>query len=201
MTTYATLKTDIADYLGQDDLTSQIATFVRLCEADLRRSVRVRDMETSTTLTFSTQSIALPTAFIAARRLYINADNRDLTFLSPERFYDSQVYSQQGTPTTYTIEGNNIIVAPYSTSIDGYLLYYAAYDALSADSDTNWILTNAYDVYLYCSLMHAQGFAQDDEQAAKWRAAYQYAVEQLNRMENMARFSGSALIRTGRPTP
>ena len=37
ITTYATLKTAIADFLNRDDLTSVIPTFIALAEADMQR--------------------------------------------------------------------------------------------------------------------------------------------------------------------
>ena len=40
ITTYAELKTNIADFLNRDDLTSVSSTFVSLAEADLNRQIR-----------------------------------------------------------------------------------------------------------------------------------------------------------------
>ena len=203
MTTYVQLRTDIADWMAREDLTSKIPTFVDLAEAAIRRDVRVRDMEASTDLTLSAQSVSLPTDFIEARRLYLdNTSSRELDYLTPERFYDSAVYALSGNPRAYTIEGNNIIFAPApSGSPTAKLLYLSAYDALSGDADTNWIMTNAYDVYLFGSLFHAAVYTEDDSKAQKYGELYRVSVREINKQDNLSRFSGSHLIRTGKTTP
>ena len=43
-TTYTTLKTSIANYLGRTDLTDQIPDFITLAENRLRRDLRLRTM-------------------------------------------------------------------------------------------------------------------------------------------------------------
>ena len=42
---YTNLKTAIANFLGRDDLTSEIDDFIDLTEADLNRRLRIRAME------------------------------------------------------------------------------------------------------------------------------------------------------------
>ena len=46
LSTFSELKTEIADYCDRSDLTSQIPTFIKLAEARMNRSLRVRLMET-----------------------------------------------------------------------------------------------------------------------------------------------------------
>ena len=45
LSTFSELKTEIADYCDRSDLTSQIPTFIKLAEARMNRSLRVRLME------------------------------------------------------------------------------------------------------------------------------------------------------------
>jgi hypothetical protein len=52
-TTYAELQTTIAGYLARSDLTTQIPDFIRLAEIRLRRDLRIRQMLTSTTITYT----------------------------------------------------------------------------------------------------------------------------------------------------
>ena len=52
LTTYALLKTTIANYLNRTDLTSYLGDFITLTESRLNRELRVREMvntDTSTT--------------------------------------------------------------------------------------------------------------------------------------------------------
>lgn len=202
MTDFLTLKTDIANVLARDDLNSDIPLFVRLCEAAIRRKVKVRAMETAADITIDARSEAVPAGFISVRRLSLDVDDGGLTYMTPERLYESRIYREQGTPEVYTIEGDNFVFAPEpSTSITGKLLYYKAFDALSGDTDTNWLLNNAYDVYLYGALVHSAPFIGEDERIATWNGFYTQAIDGVNKMDQWSRVSGSSLIATGRSTP
>ena len=44
-TNYATLQTEVADFLHRTDLTSAIPTFIQLAETKLNRILRLRAME------------------------------------------------------------------------------------------------------------------------------------------------------------
>lgn len=66
LTTYALLKTTIANYLNRTDLTSYLGDFITLTESRLNRELRVREMvntDTSTTTVSGTQSYSLPSGF------------------------------------------------------------------------------------------------------------------------------------------
>ena len=56
ITTYAELQTAIANWLARDDLTTYLPDFITLFEAAANRRLRVRQMETTATLTPSSGS-------------------------------------------------------------------------------------------------------------------------------------------------
>ena len=72
-TNYSDLKTEIANYLGRSDLTSQIPTFIRLAEERLARDLRTRHMlkVSQATMTADDSTVALPSDFLA-----MNEDGR-----------------------------------------------------------------------------------------------------------------------------
>lgn len=198
MTTYATLKSDVADYMARDDLTAVIPTLVRLAESRIRDMVRVNDMETTTDLTISGRTTALPTGLLGIKRLIIDSTTyRQLEFVPADEGWRDLAYITDGEPQKYTIEGSNLIVFPApATSVTGKLTYLGAYDALVNDADTNWLLANAYDVYLYGTLAEAKGYIEDDEQAAKWLDLFNQSCARANRTANNAR-RGAILVRGG----
>lgn len=199
MTTYATLKSDIEALLPHSDYTESLkASFVRICEAEIRRRVRIGPMEeTDEAFSQSAQSTALPTGFISMRAVALDSANgRNLDYLPPAKLRSSLVWSDSGEPRAYTIEGQNLVVAPFTASTL-HLVYYKAFDALSAGTDTNWILTNAYDIYLYGSLRAAAEWTMDAAREAQYAQKFTKAIEELNAEHRWARVSGSALIRTG----
>jgi hypothetical protein len=203
MTTYATLKSDIEELYPHSDYTESLkASFVRICEAEIRRKVRVGPMETTDeSFAVTTQSTALPSGFISMRSVSLDSSTRrDLDYLPPARIRSQAMFAESGEPIAYTIEGQNIVVAPF-TSCTLQIVYYGMFDALSDGTDTNWLLTNAYDVYLYGSLRAASEWAQDYEAEERYAAKFARRIEEVNAEHRWARISGSALIRTGGVTP
>jgi len=201
MTTYATLKSDITEYMARSDITDALkATFVRIAEAEIRRSVRIGAMEvTDTSFAVNSRSTALPTGFISMRSVSNNASNaRELDYLPPARLRSAKIFDvSSGEPSAYTIEGTNIVVAPVPTSTTLTLVYYKAFDALSADSDTNVLLSTYYDVYLYGALRAASEWALEPENENRYAQKFAISIEQTNQEERWSRVSGSALFRTG----
>lgn len=183
MTTYATLKSDVASFLHKSNLTDVIPTFVRLAEARIRTDIRVPAMQSMTDVTVSAQSVSLPANFLDPIRLYLDVPyQRELAYRPPNVFYTSQENERAGNPTIYTIEGQSLKFAPTPTdSPTAKLLYWAAWDVLSADSDTNWLMTNHYPVYLYAALAEGSAFLEDDQQAGKWGNLYSTSVQSVNR--------------------
>lgn len=203
MTTFATLKTDIEVLVPHSDYTDSVkATFVRICEAEIRRKVRIGPMETTDeSFSVTTRSTALPSGFIAMRSVSLDSTNaRNMDFLPPARLRSSKIWDASGEPSAYTIEGQNIVVAPFQ-ACTLQLVYYAMFDALSDPTDTNWLLTNAYDVYLYGSCRAAAEWALDEEREAIYARKFAQRIEEVNAEHRWARVSGSALIRTGGPAP
>lgn len=197
MTTYAILKSDIAGWLLRDDLTAAIPSFVRLAEASIRRDLRIRQMLRTYTLTISSQSQALPEDFMEMERIVLDSTVWQLTYLPPSALFNNSAYTDGGNPCYYTIEGDYLITAPDATGNDALISYYKAYSALTNDSDTNWLLTNAYDVYLYGALSHASPYIKEDERVNLWNAGYKDAIANLNRAERRSHFAGSPLAQQG----
>lgn len=194
MTTYATLKSDVAGWLLRDDLTAAIPSFVRLAEAAIRRDLRIRAMLKTSTLTLTGQSTPLPSDFIEMNRVALDSTtNPAISYMPAEALYSHDSYHDSGVPTFFTIEGTNIVTAPDGTGEDLLLNYYRAFDALSDDADTNWLLTNAYDVYLYGSLAHASPYIKEDERVGIWVQGYSSAISALNKTDRRSTFAGAPL--------
>lgn len=199
MTTYATLKSDISGWLLRDDLTSAIPSFIRLAEAAIKRDLRIRAMLKTSSLTLTGQSTPLPSDFLEANRVVLDSTtDQAIAFMPAEALYSSDAYHDSGAPAFFTIEGANIVTAPDGTGESLLLNYYRAFDALTDDADTNWLLTNAYDVYLYGSLAHASPYIKEDERVGLWVQGYNSAVSALNKSDRRSTFAGSPLaVRNG----
>lgn len=212
MTTRSILLADIDQWLARDDLSTggSEETFLRLAESRINDEVRTRAQEVTSTLTVTSRITPLPDYFIHMRSVSISSVlDRNIEYLTPERIRESPIWLNQGgsgnaeeTQTfAYTVEGANLVIAP-DPGTDGLTLdivYLTRFVPLVAANDSNSLLTDHYDIYLYAILHEASIFLQEMDLAGVYNAKYQAAVDRLHKSENRARFGGSALIRTGNP--
>lgn len=187
--TYAELRTAVATWTVRSDMTSRMGDIVALAEADIRKDVRCQAMETLATGTLTGETLAWPTRFLEARRLKVGNDVQG--YVTPAEYAD---YDQAGTvKPAFTTIGQTIYIL-HGASGDAYsLIYWAGFAPFSADSDTNWLLLNAPEVYLWACCVKVAIVTKDDAGAARWSALYQAAAQRLNARERMAAVSGSPL--------
>lgn len=207
--TNSAMKAAVADYMARSDLTTQITDGVTLCEQRIyygskhpmfpSEPLRIRAMETSADLTISAQTVALPTRYLQARRIYINSNPiRKLDYLAPMQFWGTYVSTQTAPPTAYTVEGENIVLGPIPDgAYTGKILYYEAFAALSAAGDTNWLLTSAPGIYLYGTLLETCLLVQDDESAARWGTMFAGSLAGVQLADTRDRHSGAPLQMRG----
>ena len=186
LTTYALLKTTIANYLNRTDLTSYLGDFITLTESRMNRELRVREMvntDTTTTTVAGTQSYSLPSGFLEASAvIYQSNPYRTLRFMANGDFYRQYNVTQtSGLPTFFTIVGEKILlgVAPDSAKtlqID----FYKTLTPLSESNTTNTILTNYPELYLYGALAESSPFLMQDERLNTWASLYKEALKNAN---------------------
>jgi hypothetical protein len=197
ITTYATLKTAVADFLNRDDLTSVVPTFIALAEADMQRKVRHWRMETRSTAQLDTQFSAIPSDWVETIRFYLTTgETSRLELISQAEMIDRKEADSNvtGRPYYYAMTGSQFELYPVPDgTYAGELLYYAKIPALSDSATTNWLLTNAPDAYLYGALIHSAPYLKDDARIQIWAALYQSAIDGLNTSSNDARHSGTGL--------
>lgn len=214
LSTYADLKSTVATFLNRSNLTSLIPSFIQNCERKIAygdrsgpvivEPLRIRAMETSANVAISSQTAALPTGYLQSRRLYLSTNPiQELGYIVPDLFWKTYVSSDTGEPSKFTVEGENLVFGPIpDTSYTGKILYYKKFDALSADADTNWLLTNAFDVYLNGALAEAFKYTRNDEQALERQGMFAGGINALNLADKADRYSGSpwqAFTDTGNP--
>ena len=197
ISTYAELQTSVANWLDRGDLTDRIKEFIDLTEARMNRNLRLRLMETTATgtLVAGTRDYALPTDYIQARTFSLTTDPLvPLSYVTPEIMNRIWAGSTSGTPSSFTIIGENFRLGPAPSSADGYsMLYYKRIPALTPAATTNTMLTQNPDIYLYGSLLEAEPFLMNDQRVQLWATAYRQAVNDLQAQDEKDRHSGSAL--------
>ena len=194
---YSELTTAVANWLDRDDLTLRIPEFIALAEARFNRALRLRSMEAkySANTVAGQRNLALPTGYIQMRNFQVNTSPlTTLSYVTPEIYDRIWGGSTSGTPKFYTILANEISLGPIPASVQEVeMLFYKNFENLSSVVATNWLITNAPDVYLYGAMMRAEPFIMNDERVPMWKMALDEGISSLQEQDNKDRHSGSAL--------
>jgi hypothetical protein len=202
LTTYNELKTSLADWLNRQDLTSTIPDFISLAEAQIERQLRTRQMIVRSTASISDEYNAFPTDFLETKSFKLDTNPvTAMTFQTVDAMDNltNTRYFASGKPLYFTVVGTQIRVLPIPDgTYTGELVYYAKLSKLSASNATNWLLTQAPDVYLYGSLLQAAPYLQDDARISVWSSLYQAGLDQLSIADDRGASSGGALMTRAR---
>lgn len=152
--------------------------------------LRTGSQETVTTLTTTagTQTVALPSDFLEARKIYYTLSGtrfelKERPIIPMSLNERSQV---QAPPTTFYIQGSSLYLIPipdqaYTITLD----YYAKIGPL-ATSSTNWLMTQSPMVYLSGSIVQGalwMGAKFASQQAQPWIAQFISSMEGVRRAD------------------
>ncbi len=208
MTTLSQLKTSVDNWLARDDVAVSGADFPQIlliAESNIARDVRLAVQEASTTLTFTGRSVDLPADFLEVRNPFIDDNVRKFEYKTPQAIREARSWNDGRVGAFYTLEGSPdpnfpttqddrvkmVIASPASSSspLDVDVNYYRRIPALVNDTDTNWLLQNHYDIYLYATLRAACEYIQEDILEDRYQGKYDLAIEKQQKHENRKRFA------------
>lgn len=201
ITSWATLKTEVAAWLNRSDLTNEVPGFIQHGELRVYRDLRVRQMETSLSSAIASGVLTVPTGYLEMKYAYVNGSpmvklqRKDAEWI----YWNYPTRSADGTPRFFAREATNFIFGPYPDSnytIKG--VYYKKLDALSDSNTSNWLVTDVPDLILFASLCEAAPFLQDDQRVALWEKKYEEVRRRVQRQDDQEEFSGSPLQVTAR---
>lgn len=176
---YTSLQTEVANYLNRTNLTSQIPTFIGLAEAYLFREVRIKDIEVSVSGTTASGYATLPADFGTLSKVSVTSNGST---------YNLDYQSDPSTPTAvdpspsyYSFENGKIRIWGAGTGQAYTLFYVPAIAALSASNLTNWLITNASDLYLYASCLEGARYIRDAAEITRLSALVATALDSVQR--------------------
>lgn len=198
LSTYNELKTSIGDWLNRSDLTSVIPDFISLAEAQIERTLRVRQMIVRANASFSSEYGAVPADFLETKSIKLTSTNppTPLSFLTIDTM-DAEATQQpsSGRPKFFTVVGGQFRLLPVpDTTYTTELTYFAKLTKLSGSVATNWLLSSSPDAYLYGSLLQAAPYLQDDARIQTWATLYERALTDLRTADDRGASSGGVLL-------
>lgn len=193
ITSYATLKQAVADWLARADLTSQIPTFIQLAEARMSRDLVVREMQFSETGTASSLQIPYPDNCRTVQSLRISTGGTytEIHPLPVERLADT---TNTSFPSGYVVVQDVIKLIGGSGSPSYAMTYTQSVPSLTDTITTNWLLSREPGLYLYATLLEASPYIQDDSRALVWAQQYQSILGGINAEDERARFGNAPSI-------
>jgi hypothetical protein len=188
ITTYAELKTELADWLHRDDLTAKIPTFIALAESRINKTYlpRSQEQEDELTTVVGNRYVALPAGVINPMGLWLKAwlPRHKLHQCLPEELPVKT--NASGYPEYWAIDGTNIAFDMLPSDAWAFDFRYTKTFALSDTTTTNYILTNSPELYLFGALVEGFSYAQDDR-AQLFEQRFQAALENASNNENDTR--------------
>lgn len=188
ITTYATLRAAVANYmkpntsLATAETTDRIPEYVQNSRAELQRiliAAKFRKLDNLTTgLTVTAGVATIPSGFHGVKSMRQNGGAFSRITYQPIDRIESLDYTATGEPLHYDRVGDTLVMWPASTTTVR-MRWTGSLIALSADGDTDFLITGHPDLSLYAALLEADLRLDLEEMRPKWQAAYARKLEQL----------------------
>lgn len=178
LATYSALRDALEQWIHRTDLGDRLDDFIALAEAFMFRELDIKTLETSASGTTNGSLIALPSDVASVNRVTVDYAGRAIPL-----DYNSQPhnYVRSGVPLSYWDESGGLRLDSGGTGY-AYTLYYTpSIQALSDANPTNWLLSNAPDLYLSTSQLEAAKFVQDDRIIALMQGAIPPLLDSVQR--------------------
>lgn len=196
ISTYAELKTAIANFLARDDLTDQIPNFIQLAESRMNRELETREQQkrVTATLTSGDEYIALPTDMREIREVKLNTSPITvLTYYSPVGLDQSYGTTSTGKPSGYSVVGKELKLRPVpDSSYTAEIIYIGDLNSLS-DSATTTLFSRSPDLYLYGALTEAYTYLLDEQRASVYDSKFTRALEEVKVDEQRSQYGSGSL--------
>lgn len=195
---YSTFRVSVGAWLDATELTTaQLDDIINMAENRIFRECRTRELETTTTATISSGTVAVPSDYREMKLAYVNSSPiRELERRSAEWILTNYpLRSADGDSIYIARDGSNFIFGPYPSSNDQVVIrYYRNPTAMSGGADTvNSLYQQNEDLYLYASLVQGELFLQRQKRSQTWELMYQNALNRVNNEDKSEYHSGSRL--------
>lgn len=197
---YSGLQAFLTEHMQLDaDTVEQLPNLIRLAEYRLNRLILTPERETTTTLvtTAGAQSVALPTDFRQARQIKIAGDQSTGYPLDPVTLNVVEAYDYAGKPVAYAISGSNALFGPIPDGAYTLTLTYLAKLApLTSNTQSNWLLAENADAYVYMAAGVIAFHLGDSQSSQVYTTLAENVVAEINAQGNRKRVSAPMRLRS-----
>lgn len=194
--TYSGLTSDLNLYTERNYGASHVEVFLANAEAKFNRRLgpNYRRTTTATLATDASGEVALPSGFVMMRSLV-----RDVVGSSPlvQVSWDALIrlnpYEIANDAAFYAIRGSTLRVAPVTE--DNYLAVYdASLTPMSNGNPSNWLSTEAPDIYLTMVLAEAHAFEEGWATAAGLEGKAYEMLDDLTNRDVVGQYANAEVV-------
>ncbi len=195
---YASLSSEIGAHMKRTYTAAETDGFIGNAEAEFRLYLGPNyAQQTSTTLTFTAGSAALPSGFIrpiaVTHATYGDLDETDISTIRLARVAGNAI------PSKFCVTGATVEIDT-SGSDTATMDYEAILTGLSGSNTTNWLILKAPQAYLKMCLSYANARLKALDQAQLLMAAALQNLSDLG-IQSMVATAGRSAARIPGPTP
>ena len=200
--TYDNLVLSVADWMHRTNLIGVIPDCIALAEARIKGLLKLRLQSLSATLptVIGTAYATLPADLLHVRSLSVPNVRPSVTYVSPDQFSADFADQRSGSPYSYTIIGDRVYFGPVpDAAYSMALVYEAKFLPLGPAQQTNSLLTNWPNIYLWGALKEAANYSRNMDLESKMDADFLNAIAQANILDWNT--PGAMRMRTDTYTP
>lgn len=186
LNTYDNLVLSVSDWLHRADLSGKAADFITLAEARIKALLKTRLQSITATLptVAGTAYATLPADLLHVRSLSVPNVRPAMDYVSPDQFNADFADQRSGSPYRYTIIGDRAYFGPVPDAVYSLsLVYEAKFLPLGATQQTNSLLSNWPNIYLWGALKEAAKYSRNNDVEDRMNNDFLSAVDDANKLE------------------
>lgn len=177
--------------------------FINIALTRAVRQLRIPPMEKSVSILVDENGyFPIPLDYIEVKEVVSIRNNKNI-ILERKSIHEVDYINNlsPGTPCFFGRYKENFRLAPYDApaydvpedqdSVEFY--YYSTFAPLTADTDCNWLISNAGDLVLYGAMAELASYTRDDEGEQRWGSKFQAEINLLQGVEDRSAWQGATL--------
>lgn len=171
----------IANTMHRTDLGDLIPDWVKMCEAEINRRLRLSHMVRFFTMTTNGNGQAeIPPNILYMKNIEIEGQNYPLVAASRSEF--DGLPPRQGLAQNYSIQGRSLLFYPNPGVVTVHARGTRALDPVTETSG-NYVLESLPDLYLYGTLKHSAPYLIEDERLPVWIGMFDRIMDDANKQD------------------
>ncbi|MBR7922685.1 hypothetical protein DN523_10145 [Burkholderia multivorans] len=189
---YSELQDTMTRFLKRADLKDLLPDFIMLAEQHFNRKIFTRARRATFQFTPSKYTVQLPPDWDRLIAVYYGGHPLKQHAIGEESAYaGGQAQLMIG---GFQINGDTLAFGADQLGQVLRIDYYSVIEPLSETNESNWLLEDAPDIYLFGALHEAAVYVRDDARATVWMQKRDLAIDELTAEDDAAKAADQPLV-------